>query len=400
MNTVLIIPDIFNTSDSGALAAKDLAYILKDLNCEVGIFTLKADINKEDPDFNYFPRTNFRAKSNYFSSVYKEELSDAISKFKPNIVFSIGGITNRPLIYLDTIKKLKVKHAYLIFCQDFYCARIHAALADGPCFLCLEKSYLYSFINNCSTRSKRNGYLYLINSFITKYRLKHKLAKVDCVYGSSQEQLSMYEKYGISKERIHYLPLFFPKSRLAIENTVLGDYFVIAGQNRIEKGAHLIAPILDHLKPGVKIKMAFSREKEGKKCILHYGLQKYIDNGILEPIYNVSWDSGLKELYNNACGVIITSIWPSTTEFAFLEALGLSKPIITFDVGIHSELIENYENGFKVKLNDFQNFAYFINCLNEDKDLARKISKASRALFEHLVSKEQFSTILSKTILN
>lgn len=400
---VLIIPDVFNVKASGALVAKTLADLLIELKCTVGVFNgLEDNLLDEQihSKYSYFNRKQFNFKANFINThEYAVELLDVIDQFKPSHIISVGGIVNRPLVYFDVIKNSKILHAYLIFCQDFYCARIHAALGDGPCTKCLNGSYLNAFYHNCAIKTGNNPFIFLGLSTINKLRLKSKLKSLDFIMASSEEQLSYYEEYGIEKSKIKYLPLFFPYSRLENVYPKIGDYFVISGQNRLEKGAHLLIKILPLLNLPIKIKIAFASKSEANSFVKLYNLQDFIDNGILDVLSDVSWDKGLKELYAHARGVLITSIWPTTTEFAFLEALGLSKPLVTFGVGIHKERIINYENGFQAKVGNFEEFAHYVNLLNENYELCLKVSKEAKKLYNIMTNKVIFKNILSSILL-
>ena len=98
-------------------------------------------------------------------------------------------------------------------------------------------------------------------------------------------------------------------------------------------------------------------------------------------------------------GVINPTIWATTTEYVLLEVLGMSKPIITFDVGIHKEIIKNRVNGICVKAGDFKAMGDEINNLNHDTDLLAKISSEANNLYHKLTDEATFRPIL-KSIFN
>ncbi|MPN35964.1 hypothetical protein SDC9_183469 [bioreactor metagenome] len=81
--------------------------------------------------------------------------------------------------------------------------------------------------------------------------------------------------------------------------------------------------------------------------------KKYLESGQLKLVA-ASWDSGLGELIAASQGVIIPSIWPTTTEYGWLEALALSKPTITFDISAHHEFMQNRVNGMLSPIGDFE----------------------------------------------
>lgn len=110
----------------------------------------------------------------------------------------------------------------------------------------------------------------------------------------------------------------------------------------------------------------------------------------------ITMTTGALELIAASRGVINPSIWATTTEFVLLEVLGLSKAIITFDVGIHKEVIKNRVNGICVKAGDFKAMGDEINNLNADAELEAHIATGARRLFHQLTDASSFSNILTK----
>jgi glycosyltransferase involved in cell wall biosynthesis len=93
--------------------------------------------------------------------------------------------------------------------------------------------------------------------------------------------------------------------------------------------------------------------------------------------------------------VINPSIWATTTEFVLLEVLGMSKPVITFDVGIHREIIRNRINGICVKAGDFTAMGNEINNLADDPALEARIAPAAKGLYHQLTDDSSFTGILT-----
>lgn len=394
---VLLIPDVYVTGESGALVANTLAQYLIEMGCQVGV--LSHDVFDEiKEDVTYYRKELFTTNANYFSNKHKDNFDNVLVDFNPDVIFSVGGVINRPVFYFDVIKQKNIKHVYLIFCQDFYCARIHAALSNGPCTVCLTGSQFNAVKNKCGIKTSRNQLLFLINGGFTRTRLKSRLQRLDFVLGSSDEQLGFYREWGIENKKIVKMPLFFPEGRLLGIKIERGNYFIIAAQNRIEKGIHLLQRILPYVNTHLKIKIIFSRETEGRKALFDYGLDYFVQSGMLEPVYNVSWGNGLEQLVAKSRGVLITSIWPTTTEFALLEALGMQKPVICFNVGIHGEIFVNERNGFTFPINAFEQFGKAINRLSLEDELYNEISQASLDLYNELTDKTKFHKILQSII--
>ena len=393
MKRILIHPDIFYSKHSGAIAAREASRQLTKLNYEVGVFTHDRE-NKAIADYKYYKRIPYTGTANYFSTKYKKSFNKMLNDFKPHYVFFIGGIVDTPLAYLDICFKRKIKTVFLFLVQDFYCARLHAGLNYSSCSLCLNKSNIHSFINNCGEK-QRKPFLYLLNYQIIKFLSLKRIKKIDYVLGSSDQQLGFYKKVGVKENNIIKIPLFFEQVRVKKIKKNSNSYFVILGQSRHEKGMHLISKIIDYINKDIIIKLLFFNDEEADYFINKYPENmRFITSGQLKLYPNVTMTNGAIDLIAGSKGVINPTIWATTTEFVLLEVLGLSKPVIVFDVGIHKEIIKNRVNGICVKTGDFKAMGDEINFLNKNKELELKISKNAILLFHQLTDESSFNKIL------
>lgn len=390
---ILIHPDLFYSGHSGAIAAREAARQLSKLGNEIGIFT-HDELDISIATYPYFQRLPYKGTANYFKASYKESFIKVLEDFKPNYVFFIGSLVNTPIVYLDLCLKYKVKTVFLFLMQDFFCARLHTGLGTNSCTKCLDKSNINSFINKCAEKQSRPN-LYLINYQINQKIFLSRMRKIDFVLGSSDEQLSFYEKVGIKKANIVKIPLFFDQNRVKELKTPSESYFVIIGQYRHEKGIHLISKILEYINDDILVKLLFFDQADAVKFLIEFPEnKKHIANNKLQLLPGVTMTTGAVELIAGSKGVINPSIWSTTTEFVLLEVLGMSKPIITFDVGIHKEIIENRINGICVKAGDFGAMGQEINNLNNDPQLEVSISLKAKELYHSLTDESSFGKIL------
>lgn len=391
---ILIHPDLFYSGNSGAIAAREAARQLSKLGYEIGVFT-HDEQDVSIAKYPYFKRVQYRGTANYFSSVYEKSFIKVLEDFKPNYVFFIGSFVNTPVIYIDLCIKYKVKTVFLFLMQDFFCARLHSGLGTNSCTKCLDKSNIHSFINKCAEKQRRPN-LYLINYQINQKLFLSRMRKVDFVLGSSDEQLDFYKKVGIKSANIVKIPLFFNQNRVKEMNIASESYFVIIGQYRHEKGIHLISKILDYIDDTILVKLLLFDQSDADVFLIEFPENiKHIENNKLQLLPGVTMTTGAVELIAGSKGVINPSIWSTTTEFVLLEVLGMSKPIITFDVGIHKEIIENRINGIFVKAGDFEAMGMEINNLNQDPHLEKNISLKAKELYNQLTDEVSFEKILN-----
>ncbi len=392
---ILIHPDIFYSGHSGAIAAREAARQLANLGYDIGIFTHDEE-DKNLGDYHYFQRIPYTGKANYFNSAYKKSFTRILEQFRPDYLFFIGGIVNTPVVYLDLCRRYGVKTVFLLLVQDFFCARLHAGLNESSCTLCLDGSNWNALSNRCGDKQARPS-LFLLNYQAVQKMFLSRMRKLDYVLGSSDEQLNFYRQVGVDSSKIVKIPLFFDQNRIRTPELTSAPYFVIIGQYRHEKGIHLISKILDHIREGITVKLLFFNQAETDKFLREYPENRqHCDSGKLEILPGVTMTTGAVELIARSGGVINPSIWATTTEFVLLEVLGLSKPVITFDVGIHREVIQNRINGICVKAGDFSGMGAEINYLADHPELGAKIAPEALKLFHRLTDESSFSPVLSE----
>lgn len=392
---ILLHPDVFYTWHSGAIAAREAARQLTGLGCTVGIFS-HDEPGKEDNPYPWFRRIPYRGTANYRPAAYRQSFAAVLDEFKPDSVFFIGGIVNTPMVYLDICRERGIRTVFMLLVQDFYCARLHAGLGTGSCTRCLEGPGIHAFLNNCGDKQPR-PLPYLLNYQVVKRMIRGRMRKIDRLIGSSDEQLGFYRQMGVPAQRTVKLPLFFDQRRLPPVTANSENYFVIIGQYRHEKGIHLVSRILGQLRDGVTVKMLFFDQREADRFLGEYPENgRHVSSGKLILMPGVTMTTGAVEVIAGSAGVINPSIWATTTEFVLLEVLGLSKPIITFDVGIHREVIEHRVNGLCVKSGDFVGMAAEIHRLLDDPGSGEAIGREALKLYHRLTDASQFTPVLNE----
>jgi len=356
-NKILLIPDAYFGNASGAIVAQIAKKILQEIGNEVSIFSSDvADDNIETDSTKVYHRTDYNGWANWKEEKYIKEYDKVLQHSRATVVFTIGSITNKNLCYLEIAKKRGLKVISKIFMQDFFCVKLYANNLLGPCTKCLDHNYFEAFINKCII-NKPSDYLKTANGALIRKRLEKILPKIDYVITSTEEQMSFYQKFGVPQEKCVKTPLYFDNSRLKEIMPVMGDYFVCIAQNRVEKGFQHLKEILSHCDSTIKIIVAYNNKEQANIAIKTYGFQQFIDNGMLEIKHDLTWENGLAEVVAHSRGVIIPSIWPTTTEFGLLEALGYQKPVFCFDLGIHHEVIKSGINGFTAPILDCKTMA-------------------------------------------
>ena len=397
---VLIIPDSYLGDFSGAYVAQIAKQLLLELGCVVAIYSdeVKSDMIEADGTKIYH-RLPCNATANWHQSSHTKLYAQVLDDFKPDAIYTLGSVTNKNIIFWSMARKRGIKVISKIFMQDFFCYNYYANDERGLCTKCLDNGFKQALFHHCVRSSDKGvaGFLRKLNSTINRYRLQKELTKADAVITSSKQQVEFYVKYGIPRERCYTTPLYFNGDKLKKFTPTMGDYFVFVAQNRIDKGIHLLKDVLKYCSPKVKVVAAFASQKSIDFALKHYELQPFVDSGMLEMRNECTWKTNLGEVIAACRGVINPSIWPSTTEFVLLEVLGLKKPIFTYNVGIHPEIIKSGINGFVAETS--QIMAAQINELADNYSLYSEVSEGAYKLYQQMTDWDGWKNTLIKILV-
>ena len=140
--------------------------------------------------------------------------------------------------------------------------------------------------------------------------------------------------------------------------------------------------------------MIIYNENVAKKFIETNNLDEYINSGKLEVISGLDSHKDFLSYVANSLAVIITSNYPSTGEFALLEAMGLQKPVLAFDVGAHKDFLVDGENALVSPMSDLDKMIKDMQLLIEDPSLWKKLSSNARATFEQVTYFDQSDSVI------
>ena len=111
-----------------------------------------------------------------------------------------------------------------------------------------------------------------------------------------------------------------------------------------------------------------------------------VENGSIEILLYLKSHAAILEVVAKSRAVLVPSYYPTTGEFYLIEALGLGKPVVVFDAGIHAEIIESGVNGMISPVGDQNAFFENVKRVNDDYELRKKLSRGAKELFTELVS--------------
>lgn len=396
---ILFVPDTIWGESSGHRSAQKVVKVFSDLSYKIGIFapdTQRSELKSglKNYDYESFNRTPFRYYNIIINSKQKQEFENVIDNFQPDIVHFFGTTGFNSLVEVCLEKQIKYFMQFLT--TDYYCAKNFAGLENGPCFKCIKGEYYHSFTNKCYT--KQPVLVNLIKEVAIRKTNRELILSADKVLGYSKDQLNDYTKFGVPIDKLAITPIFFDKEHLTEVSSTLGNYFLLSGQVSVAKGWHKLWEIVEQC-PDIKFKLLFRNMKIALESLEKYKLTKYYNSGQISILTDIEKHADLLNIISNARGVIIPSYYPTTGEFFLLETLGLGKVALTFDSGIHKEIISQGVNGMIAEVNDIKQFSDNIKLINSDDVLCNKISLEAKKLFEGLISNVRFKTELEKIFI-
>ncbi len=396
---ILLIPDAYLGDYSGAYVAQIAKRLLRELGHTTAVYTTEVVEKTTEPDGTVlYPMRKYRLVANWKQEEYERNYKTVLDDYKPDAVFTLGSVTNKPVCYWSIARGRGIKTISKIFMQDFFCANFYANDRHGLCTQCLDHGFYRVFFGNC--HPYHGGVAYNVSHKIlaaeTRKKLRKELIRADAVITSSEQQIGFYEKYGIKRERCYLTPLYFNGEKLGKYVPTMGNYYVFVAQNRIDKGIHLLKDVLASCNDGMRVVAAYTSQARIDEALQKYGLTPFIESGILEMRPACTWNTNLGEVIAASRGVVNPSIWPSTTEYVLLETLGLRKPIFTFNVGIHPEILKPGENGFVAETP--RQMAEQMNTLWEDDALYERVSIGAYNLYKTLTDWEGWKSTLSQII--
>jgi glycosyltransferase involved in cell wall biosynthesis len=113
-----------------------------------------------------------------------------------------------------------------------------------------------------------------------------------------------------------------------------------------------------------------------------------------------SWRTGLDINVAEAYGVILPSLWPSSTEYVLLEAMSLRKPVVAYNVGANQEILRDHENAMVIKPGDLNGFCEAVAELNANPELRTRLGDEAHRTIESTFSSSRLLDVLQNAYLN
>jgi len=344
--------------ESGGKVVRYIAKFLTESGNNVKIVVLskerddvKLDSFYEENDVYYLPLRNnlhHRMLRLFLKTQERKEFIKVLEEFKPDIVHFASFNNGKPPRFISDAKRFGAKVVLQPWTMQFFCVQGFGFRDGKTCNLCAKGNYLNALKYNCINYKG-------IPTLIEKYLLQKSAQKGVVLLSSNTDLDTILKDYGVIQKKIVRFPIPFDYCGLKETQQSERNYFVFYGQANAHKGFEVLLKVFESL-PNIKLKI----------CPLSPLPPEIILSDNIEIVNNVGWTNGLKEIIDNAKGVLIPSLWSTSTEYALCEALLLKKPVVIFNVGMHRDVFKDGFNAMVVEADDIEGYVKAIQRLDQD----------------------------------
>lgn len=362
---VLLVCESVSNNNSGGKVVRYITKILKSKFYEVELIVIngiKPSVEDAFLQENAIYFLNYKSKKesalrHFIKPTFVTQYVKIIQHFKPDVIHFASFLNSKTKFLINSATDLGFKVILQPWIYDFFCQQGYAYRNSNSCTLCLQKGYFQSLLYGCGTI--KNSLTALGNAQLQKSAINANL-----FLSSNSFMDDVLVKYGVNKKKIYRFPVPYDIIEYKIEELGEEDYFIFYGQSKDFKGINILINIFKEL-PSVKLKILSSN--------IYVPETEITPN--IEILNNYSWENGLGTLIKKSKGVILPSIWPTTTEYALYEAMNFKKAIIAFNIGAHKDLLIDQHNALISEINDFENIKKSILNLNDDIKLRRSLGE-------------------------
>jgi glycosyltransferase involved in cell wall biosynthesis len=328
-------------------------------------------------------------KSGLQARLFQQVLND----FKPDIIHwsSLDYLKSRHLIKIARSSKARLIAQPWVY--NFFCAQGYNYYQGFACNKCLPGKFYNALINNCGESNSQSL------QAISRMLYRQDILKFDKFLSTGVVMDEVLLGYGVEQYKIERIALPFDRSRLNYLNSRVNEArksFVYYGQFKEFKGANQLASIT-MANPLIEFDIYSTLDSRSATDMAAQGLDK-LENVTL--FTDRSWRTGLDINVAEAYGVILPSLWPSSTEYVLLEAMSLRKPVVAYNVGANQEILRDHENAMVIKPGDLNGFCEAVAELNANPELRTRLGDEAHRTIESTFSSSRLLDVLQNAYLN
>jgi glycosyltransferase involved in cell wall biosynthesis len=294
------------------------------------------EIEQEGYDFHL---QTFRDKS-----LYTGDFADFLTTHRPDVVH----FQHHLYIGCDLISTIRriLPATPIVYTLNEYlpiCAHNGQLVRTMQNQLCLEASPRRC--NECFPQTSHQDF------FLRQRFIQSHLSKVDLFIAPSRFLLERYVDWGISRDRIRYLPYGFPPvTRMDEGEPRDRTNFAFFGVMTPFKGINVLLRAMERLGPDFAGRLAIHGAGMTRMPDESEEVQGEIDN-LLASTPTVTFrgpydhDTSMPRLMAQTDWIVVPSIWWENSPLVISEAFQYGRPVICSDIGGMAENVSNEVNG-------------------------------------------------------
>ena len=390
---VLLVADSVSKFSSGGLVVNRLIEVLKANGATVEVFSeaqewkphLAPNIKVTYAPFSGLQHIRSGSQARLFQQV--------VNDFRPDVIHwcSLDYLKSRHLIKIARSSKARLIAQPWVY--NFLCAQGYNYYQGFACNKCLPGKFYNALIYSCGESNSQSL------QAISRMLYRQDILKFDKFLSTGVVMDEVLLGYGVEQHKIGRIALPFDRSRLDYLSSSVSEArksFVYYGQFKEFKGANQLASITK-ANPLIEFDIYSTLDSRSAADMATQGLDK-LDN--VKLYTDRSWRTGLDINVAEAYGVILPSLWPSSTEYVLLEAMSLRKPVVAYNVGANKDLLRNRENALVVEPGDLKSFCDAVAELNANPTLRARLGDQAQDTVESMFSASRLLNSIAEAYLN
>lgn len=329
-------------------------------------YSVRSPLNEKTPYAKYFPHGKSDSGDAYFDNVKKtprnvirllscaffnkeayKNLRRLIQDERPDVVYVLQQINALSPSIFKACHDEGVRVVHRLSDFNMMCPRSDF-LCDGEvCTACIHGDYSKALSKSCCHGSRATT---AVRAASMRYhKLRHFFDYVDAFICPTEFTASLLKESGISEQKVNVVPTFTLASAGTEKADTNKPYALYLGRISPEKGVDLLVKAASRNKE-IRLKITGKIDDDYSVSIIDAAK----DMKLGERIEFVGFAKGEEKerLIDEAACVLCPSIWYENMPNAVLEAYAHGKPVIAFNIGCMSELVDDGSTGSLLPLAD------------------------------------------------
>lgn len=338
-------------------------------------------------NIDYYTQTSFFQKvKNAGKIIYSVEaakkLEQLIKKEKPDIAHLQNFHHQLSGSILKVLKKQGIPIVYTAHDLKLICGNYKMLAHNEICEACKGGKHIQCYKRKCVKDSKAGSLVNTIEMYLADWMKMNDC--IDKIITPSRFYMDKMIEFGISKEKVEYIPNFIDASKFE-PKFLPGEYFVYFGRLAEEKGIYTLLEAMEKVERTTLYIIGTGPIEENVTKML----QKKALNSKVKML---GYKSGkeLTSILENSISNILPSEWYENGPYSVLEMMCMGKPTIAADIGGLPDMVVNEKTGLLFESKNADDLANKIQRLSDDKDEAIRMGKNARVLVEKVHSEEAY----------